>query len=160
MNPQYLTNESHALTAIFWAGLICGVMDITAAFITWWPQGVAPARLLKGIAGGLLGPQAYTAGWPVAVLGLACHFLIAYSAATVFYLASRQLSFLTAHPIISGVFYGVCVYVVMYWIVVPLSRLHRRPHSLNATIIAIITHMICVGLPISLTIRHFSRSSS
>jgi hypothetical protein len=48
----------------------------------------------------------------------------------------------------------------MYWIVVPLSRLHRRPHSLNATIIAIITHMICVGLPISLTIRHFSRSSS
>jgi hypothetical protein len=155
MNQQYGL-ESHAALAIFWAGLICGVMDITAAFLTWWPQGVAPARILKGIAGGLLGPQAFSAGWPVALLGLACHFFIAYSAATVFFVASRRLSFLTVHPLISGVFYGVCVYVVMYWIVVPLSRLHRRPTSLKATLIAIITHIICVGLPISLTIRRFS----
>ena len=154
------TPESSALAAIFRAGLICGVMDITAAFLTWWPQGVAPARLLKGIAGGVLGPQASAGGWPVAVLGLACHFFIAYSAATVFYLASRQLTFLITRPVISGVLYGVCVYLVMYWIVVPLSRLHRRPTSVKATIIAIITHIICVGLPISLTIRRFSRSSS
>jgi hypothetical protein len=157
MNPPSISLASHPLPAILWAGLICGAMDIMAAFITWWPQGVAPARLLKGIAGGLLGPRAYNQGWPVAVLGLACHFFIAYSAATVFYLASRKLSFLTLQPVLSGILYGVSVYVVMYWIVVPLSRLHRRPHSLNATIIAIITHMICVGLPISLTIRRFSR---
>lgn len=157
MNQTDPITESHALAAIFWAGLICGTMDITAAFLTWWPQGIAPARLLKGIAGGLLGPQAYTAGWPVAFLGLACHFFIAYSAATVFYLASRRIGYMTLRPILSGVFYGVCVYVVMYWIVVPLSRLHRRPHSVNATIIAIVTHIICVGLPISLTIRRFSR---
>jgi len=149
--------ESRALPAIFWAGLVAGTMDITAAFVTWWPQGISPFRILKGIAGGLLGPEAYHGGWPTAALGLACHFFIAYSAATVFYLASRRLSFLTQRPILSGVLYGVCVYLVMYWIVVPLSRLHRWPTSIKATIIAIITHMICVGLPISLTIRRFSR---
>ena len=157
MNLPYFASESRALTAIFWAGLTCGVMDISAALLTWWPQGVSPARLLKGIAGGLLGPQAYNAGWPVAALGLACHFFIAYSAATVFYLASRKLSFLTLRPVLSGVLYGVCVYLVMYWIVVPLSRLHRRPTSVKATVIAIITHIFCVGLPVSLVIRRFSR---
>lgn len=90
MNPQSIATESRALPAIFWAGLTCGVMDISAAFVTWWPQGVAPSRLLKGIAGGLLGPRAYDGGWPIAALGLACHFFIAFSAATVFYLFSRQ----------------------------------------------------------------------
>jgi hypothetical protein len=34
MNQPY-SFESHALPAIFWAGLTCGVMDISAAFITW-----------------------------------------------------------------------------------------------------------------------------
>ena len=62
MNSSLPANPTRALPAIFWAGLAAGVMDITAAFVTWWPQGVTPARILKGIAGGLLGPQAYTGG--------------------------------------------------------------------------------------------------
>ena len=158
MHPSHNTNRSRALPAIFWAGLTAGIMDICAAFITWWPQGITPVRILKGIAGGLLGPQATSGGWPVALLGLACHFFIAFSAATVFYLASRKIGFLTSRPVLSGVLYGVCVYLVMYWIVVPLSALHRRPHSLSASVIAILTHMICVGLPISLVISRFARS--
>jgi hypothetical protein len=158
MNQPYGANETHAaLKAIFWAGLVCGVMDITAAFVTWWPKGISPDRILKGIASALLGPEAFGGGWPTAALGLACHFLIAYSAATVFFLASRRLQFLTAHPIISGALYGVAVYSAMYWVVVPLSRYHRRPFSWSVTVIAIITHIVCVGLPISLMVRRFSR---
>ena len=158
MNQPYGANETQvALKAIFWAGLVCAVMDITAAFVTWWPKGISPDRILKGIASALLGPEAFSGGWPTAALGLACHFLIAYSAATVFFSASRRLQFLTAHPIISGALYGVAVYFVMYWVVVPLSRYHRRPFSWSVTVIAIITHILCVGLPISLVVRRFSR---
>ena len=153
------TNRSTALPAIFWAGLTCGAMDITAAFVTWWPKGILPSRILKGIASGLLGPEAYTGGWPTAALGLAFHFFIAFSAATVFYFASRKLAFLTQHPVLSGPLYGVCVYLVMYWIVMPLSRYRHRPFTVSSTAIAIITHIICVGLPIALVIAHFSRAS-
>jgi hypothetical protein len=41
----------------------------------------------------------------MAVLGLALHFLIAFSAATVFYVASRKIAFMTLQPVLSGVLY-------------------------------------------------------
>jgi hypothetical protein len=66
---------SSALPAIFAAGLLAGVLDITAAFVTWDPQGVPPVRILQGIASGLLGPQAFKEGVQTALLGGALHFL-------------------------------------------------------------------------------------
>jgi hypothetical protein len=150
-------SNSKAFRAIFWAGYTCGVLDISAAFITWAFKGVKPYRILQGIASGLLGPRSFNGGWLTAALGLACHFLIAFSAATGFYVASRKITFLTRRAVVSGIMYGVLVYLVMYWIVMPLSRAYRRPFSLSATIIAIITHMVCVGLPIALLVRRYSR---
>jgi len=81
---QVATRASGALPAIFSAGLLAGVLDITAAFVTWVPQGVPPVRILQGIASGLLGPQAFKEGIQTALLGGALHFLIALSAAAVF----------------------------------------------------------------------------
>src|SRR5580704_15206677 len=151
-----LFQESRAVPAVFFAGLPCGVLDITAAFVTWALQGVGPGRILRGIAGALIGPEAFQGGTATAALGLALHFLIAFSAAAVFYVASREIPFMTQRPILAGVLYGVCVYVVMYWIVMPLSKL-RPNHALKPSIIAIVTHILCVGLPISLVVRRFSR---
>src|SRR6266496_3791093 len=121
--------KSHALAAIFWAGLVSGGLDITAAFVTWAPQGVSPIRILQGIASGLLGAKAFAGGWKTAALGFVCHFFIAFSAATVFYVASGKLTLMTRRPILSGILYGVAVYLVMYWIVMPLSNFHKRPFS-------------------------------
>jgi uncharacterized membrane protein YagU involved in acid resistance len=152
---QLAAHRPGALPAIFFAGLLAGVLDITAAFVTWAPQGVPPVRILQGIASGLLGPQAFREGMAAGLLGGALHFLIAFSAAAVFYAASRKIDFMTRRPILSGALYGVCVYLVMYWIVMPLSRFHP-PQTVTRSIIAIVTHMICVGLPISLMVRRFS----
>jgi uncharacterized membrane protein YagU involved in acid resistance len=149
--------EGHAGAAVFWAGLACGVLDITSAFINWGLQGVPPSRLLQGIASGLLGTEAFHGGWQTVLLGACCHFFIAFSAAAVFYAASRKLKFMTQHAIYSGIAYGVAVYLVMYWIVMPLSRLHQAPLTLTRSVVAIVTHMVCVGLPISLMVRKFSK---
>jgi hypothetical protein len=43
----------------------------------------------------------------------------------------------------------------MYWIVMPLSRFHPA-QTITRSIIAIVTHMICVGLPICLMVRRYS----
>jgi hypothetical protein len=144
-----------AFPAIFFAGLLAGVLDITAAFVTWAPQGVPPVRILQGIASGLVGRQAFNEGTASAMLGGAIHFLIALSAAAVFYVASWKIDFTSRRPILAGVLYGVCVYVVMYWIVMPLAKMHPA-HTLTPSIIAIVTHMVCVGLPISLMVRRYS----
>lgn len=147
---------SRALHAIFWAGIVCGVLDITAAFVTWALQGVKPISILQGIASGLLGPASFSGGSKTAALGAALHFFVAFSAATVFYLSSLRLTFLTRRPIPAGMIYGVAVYIVMYWVVMPLSHFHKRPFSWSATLIAIVTHMVCVGTPIALVIRHYT----
>jgi hypothetical protein len=152
------TATTRALPAILAAGLLCGVMDITAAFLlAWIPNRVHPVRLLQGIASGLLGRASFQHGWATGALGLAFHFLIAFTAAAVFYAASRKLPALLDHPWLAGVGYALVVYGFMYWIVMPLSRLHRSPVTLSYTVTAIIVHIICVGLPISLVIHRFAR---
>jgi hypothetical protein len=152
------TNEKklHAASVIFLAGLACGILDITAAFLTWISRGVRPFRLLQAIASGLLGVAAFHGGWPTAILGAALHFFIAFTVATVFYVASRKLQFMTERPVFSGFAFGISVYMVMYWLVMPLSRLTPMPFSLSRTLIAIVTHMFCVGLPISLIVRRYA----
>jgi hypothetical protein len=111
----------------------------------------------KAFASGLLGRASFQHGWATGALGLAFHFLIAFTAAAVFYAASRKLPALLEHPWLAGVGYALVVYGFMYWIVMPLSRLHRSPVTLSYTVTAIIVHIICVGLPISLVIHRFAR---
>ena len=156
-HPREPATVSRPLPAIFAAGLLCGIMDITAAFLTWMPKGVSPRRLLQGIAAGLLGPASFRGGWATSALGLAFHFLIAFTAAAVFYAASRKLPALLKHPWIAGIGYALVVYGFMYWVVMPLDRLPRGPVTLSNTVTAIVTHIACVGLPISLVMHRFAR---
>jgi hypothetical protein len=137
--------------------LLCGILDISSAVIISLYRHGSPFRMLQYIASGLLGPKSLDGGTATAALGLCLHFFIAFCAATVFFLASRKLGFLTRHPVISGLLYGIAVYIVMYWIVVPLSAIHRHPTSLYQLPLPVTVHMLCVGLPISLSVWRYSR---
>jgi hypothetical protein len=150
------TSSPHAGAAILAGGLACGVLDITAAFILWGLRGASPMRILQGIATGLLGRSSFQGGWGTAALGLGIHFLIAFTAAAVFYLASRQLHVLTDRPFVFGPLFGVAVYLVMYWVVIPLSQQRPAPFSWTSNIIAVLIHIVCVGTPIALAVRHYS----
>lgn len=142
--------------AILWGGLICGVLDITAAFLVYGMFGAQPIPLLQGIAAGLLGPRAFDGGLATAVLGLLCHFLIAFSAATVYYGISRVLPFVLQYAIAAGALYGVIVYFFMNRVVVPLSAARKFPFSLKMMLIGVTIHIFCVGLPIAIVARRFS----
>ena len=149
--------RSRAVPAIAWATLVAGVLDICSAFVLAYPKGVGPIRVLQGVAAGLLGREsAIKGGLATAGLGLAIHFFIAFVVASVFYLASRKLVFLTRHAVISGLLYGVAVYGVMYWIVMPLAYPVVNP-SLSRDLTAIGVHMSLIGLPIALIVRRYSR---
>lgn len=148
--------KSPAFRAIGLAGLIAGILDITSAFVLSYPNGVGPIRVLQGVAAGLLGREsAIQGGLATAALGLAIHFFIAFVAASVFYGASRKLTFLMRHAVIAGLFYGVAIYGVMYWIVMPLAYPVVHP-SLKRDLTAIGVHMFLIGLPIALLVRRFS----
>ena len=153
-----MLNDPNSRRALLWAGLLCGVLDITTAFVVYGLlYGVKPDRILQGIAGGLLGPNAFAGGVATALLGLVCHFVIAFGAALVYLLASRAIPFLIQHAVIAGALYGVAVYFFMNLVVLPLSAAATRPFSLKAMLIGIVIHIFCVGLPISLTVHRFAR---
>src|SRR5215510_3463592 len=146
------------LQPIFWGGLIAGTLDISAAFLTaWWRAGLGPERVLYFVASGLIGPAAAQGGAKIAVLGLALHFLIATIWTIVFYLASRKWLFLMERPVMFGLLYGIAVYTFMNFVVLPLSLVARRPITALGTTIGLLTIMFCIGLPIALVVRRFSR---
>jgi len=152
-----LEKDPNAMLAVLWAGFACGVLDITAALVVYGYLGAKPIPLLQGIASGLLGPKAFQGGLATALLGLLCHFVIAFGAATVYFVASRTIPVLVQHAVVFGALYGVAVYFFMNRIVLPLSAAAKRPFSLKLMIIGVVIHIFCVGLPISLSVRRFSR---
>lgn len=153
-----LLRPSQVYRAIGWAGLLAGSLDITAAFVEAGLEGRSPVSLLQGIAGGLLGMSSFRGGLATAALGAFFHFLIATTAAAVFYLASRKLKFLVKHALPSGLLYGVAVYIFMYYIVLPISAYHTKIAlpTMTGLIRDVAVHMFMVGLPISLMVRKYS----
>jgi hypothetical protein len=144
------------LRAIATAGLVVGILDISSAFVIWSQRGIALQRGLQGIAAGLLGPNSYERGMASATLGLALHFLIAFVVVCVFYLASRKIPFLTQQPFISGVLYGIAVYIVMYWFVLPKTFSTFR-HRLSNELIEAAIHVCLIGLPTAFIVRRYSQ---
>jgi hypothetical protein len=145
---------------ILWAGSVAGILDITSAFILAGLRGIGPARLLQGIASGLLGARSYHGGVGTVVLGGALHFLIAFSAAAVYYAASRRISFLTMRPIVAGLLYGPLVYAFMNGVVLPLSMIPRRAVSAGDLITNVVILSCLVGLPIALIVWRSSQGDT
>ena len=156
MAAAFSSPHPNSLRTILRAGLLCGAMDITAAFLVYGYFGRPPLRLLQGIAWGLLGSAAYEGGLATALLGLLCHFFIAFSAAAMFVGASHYIFFLVQHPILSGTVYGLMVYFFMNRVVVPLSAIGKVPFSLKFMLIGVVIHIFCIGLPIAMVVRRCS----
>jgi len=147
-----------ACKAIGWAGLLAGLLDISTAFVEAALERKSPIYLLQAIAGGWLGEDSFHDGLASAALGLFFHFLIAFTAAAVFYMAATKLAFLKKHPLAAGVFYGIAIYAFMSYVVMPLSAYHV---SIVLPRIATFTkdvavHIVMVGVPIALMVRKYS----
>jgi len=149
---------SKAVRAILIGGFVAGVLDITAAFVVGYKRrGLRPIDILHAVASGLLGPKSYEGGKWTAILGLALHFLIAFSWCVIYYMASRKLNFLLRYAVVSGLLYGVVVFFFMNMVVLPLSAVtFKVSFATVPLIIGLSTIMLCIGLPISLIIRKYS----
>jgi uncharacterized membrane protein YagU involved in acid resistance len=119
--------------------------------------GAKPFRILQHIAGGIFGAHSMEMGWTSAALGLAIHFGIAFTAATVYYLASRVMRLMVEHAVLCGLVYGELVFLFMYFVVFPLSALGPARFNVATYITGPIGHTVLVGLPIALSVRRFAR---
>jgi len=154
VSPHKPSDVRRAVLAIASGGLIAGTLDLGQAMVLFG------ANIPLAIAAGLLGPAAFSGGAATYILGVLLHFLIALSAAAIYFAASRKLHFLTGYPLICGLFFGAAVDLVMSLIVLPLSALHASgPYQYRDLAQGLIVHMVVVGLPISFSVSRFAKET-
>ena len=130
--------------------MVAGTLDLAYATTFWGLQlGYTPLQILQSVATGWLGRDAYAGGWPAALLGAASHYAIAVAMATAFYLAARRLRMLALRPMAYGALYGLVLYAVMTYVVVPLSNAGngQLPAWRWENLSHIAGHVLLVGIP-------------
>jgi len=153
LTTQFVSPRTLAAIAV--GGITVGVLDLVYAIVVYSPNN--PISIPQTIASGILGPKSYSYGGSSAALGVSLHFVIALGAATVYYVASHKLRFLVNHAVVSGLAYGALVYLFMHWIVLPLSAVPKGHMPLIYKACEFVEHWFCVGLPIALSVRRYSR---
>ena len=139
--------------AILFGTLAVGVLDLADALIFFGLRGARPTRIFQSIAAGLLGRASFSGGVPTALLGIILHFFIAFLIVTTCVVASRWVPLLRARPILSGMFYGIGVYLMMNLVVLPLSAAGRPTFVPVVVLNGVLIHMFGVGVPSCLAAR-------
>ena len=137
------------------AGGVAALVELVPVLLI---QGLAlnvpPVRIFQSIASGALGREAYAQGWASAALGAGFHVLIAVVAGVVFAGAAIRLPRLVRHPVLAGMLFGIATFLVMTYVVVPLSAA-AFPPARNPALIAVslLVHIVSFGLPIAFVLR-------
>src|SRR5262245_37292591 len=120
------TRRTALVVMIAW--VLAGTLDITTAvFYYVGPSSARAARLVQGIASGVLGARAFDGGVATALLGLALHYLIALIWTLVFLVVFRALGTSCCRLVLTGFVYGIIVLFVMILVVLLLSYVSRGP---------------------------------
>jgi hypothetical protein len=139
--------------AIFVGGVVAGILDITYAMVAYGIIGVPARVILQSVASGWLGKGAYSGGWASASLGLGSHVFMTCIMAAIFVAAARRIALLRVRPLLSGIVFGLCAFVVMNYVVVPLSAAAVHPPSGVFLAGGLMAHMFLVGAPIAFAAR-------
>ena len=143
--------------AILAGGLIAGTVDIGGAALI----NLLDARIiLRFIAGGLRGKAALQGGAGAVWLGLLLQWAMSLVIAAVFVLAAVRLRWMTARWILAGLAYGVVVFVVMNYAVMPVSAWHRINHFTPMKFAENLVAMLVYGSIIAFCARRFLGAST
>lgn len=148
------TRRSAPWVFVLAGGLVAGTLDIVYAISFWALKAEVPAaRILQSIAAGLLGKASFEGGGATAALGLGLHYFIATSMSVVYYLVAGRWPLLRQRPVLCGAGYGLLLYGIMNYVVVPLSAAGPGSKDPLWVALSITVHMLLIGVPIALFAR-------
>jgi hypothetical protein len=151
-------SQSRAIVA---AIAVSGTLDILSAFAFNGIKGVGPGPVLRYVASGPFGDSMRDGGLGAAAIGLGVHYALMAIMVLVFFLVAVRIALVRRQWILSGTLYGILLYLIMYWIVVP-ARFGAMPKTdLWSVGNALFSHIVCVGLPMAfIASRTIGRSES
>ena len=159
---QKIITESESLSSagpwrtIILIGFLAGTLDAVAAIVV---SQASPAAVFKFIASGAFGAgQAFSGGSIMIFWGVIFHYFIAFSWTVLFFFMYPALPWLRKNKYISGLLYGIFVWIIMNRVVIPLSEIAQRPFNLKGALTGMSILMVAIGLPIAiLTHRYYLR---
>jgi len=107
------------------AGVIAGTIDIGAASLI---SALSPMVILRAVASGLLGKAAFAGGPLTALLGLLLQWGMSILIAATYVVVTARWLGMRRRWRVTGVLAGVVIFMVMNYLVVPLSAAPFRPH--------------------------------
>jgi predicted Abi (CAAX) family protease len=139
-----MSERSHGLiAAILCGGIVAATIDIGAACLI---TGRSIPFILHTIAGGILGKQSFSGGLSTAVLGLLLQEAMGVIIAAIYVLAAQPLPVLRRRWIVFGLAYGLVIFFVMNYVVVPLSAWRHWPVFSAPKFLANLAAMLLFGL--------------
>ena len=139
-----------AMGAALFGGFVAGTIDIWAAALI---NGRDVVYILHAIAGGLLGLASFNEGAGSAVAGLLLQWAMSFVIAGIYVFASAWMPALKRLWIAGGLTYGVGIFFVMNYVVVPLSAYHRMAHFSPAKFAENMVAMLLFGLIVAFFAR-------
>jgi len=163
--------------------LLAGLLDLAYAYTHFMLiLNREPLGIVQGIASGLIGGKAASEGGVgTAALGVFLEFVLTAIMAAAYIIPAQWIADLRKFWWILGPCYGVCVMLVMYYVVLPLSAAHGNGYLPDGAVTiancrvtdgklsigsctgadhqllwgTIFAHTIMVGLPIAAAARFF-----
>jgi hypothetical protein len=149
-----------SILLIIKASLVTGSLDILLACANaWWSAGVSPERVLKFVASGLIGKNAFQDVPAFAFLGLFIHYCIAFFWTILFFLLYPKLKHIIRDKYLQGILYGIFIWLAMNLLVLPISGTPELTFhwldALKGTGILI----IAIGLPLAFIAEKYYRNN-
>ena len=114
----------------------------------------APAlRLFQWDDSNIVGSSAYGGGWASAAQGLFFDFIVACCWGAGFVILYRLLPMVRRSIVASGLAFGAIVWLVMFFVVVPIGKAQHPSLAVAALLNAIVAHTLFFGLPVALVVR-------
>ena len=121
-------------------GFTVATLDLVYACSFWaLLRHVPPTHVMQYIASGALGQAAFAGGMATAALGVAFHYAIATIMVLAYTLLGGRHRELLRHPVRYGLPYGLLLWLVMTYVVVPLSQ--AQP-SAKPLLLAVVTNFL------------------
>lgn len=129
------------------AGVIAGSVDILLAFLSAYiGNGSSPEMVLRYVASGFFGKDAFSGGSQMIAWGLVFHFIIALAFTILFFYLYPRLKWMRENKVLTGIFYGLLVWAVMNLLVLPQSNVPPSPIRFPGALISMLILIIAIGM--------------
>lgn len=142
---------------ILWAGLLVGTLDILAASLDFYiSTGKGPEGVLRYIASGVFGMDAFKANPTMPGWGLFFHYVIALSLTFFFFWAYNKMNWMQHNLIVTAIVFGLFSWIVTALVIVPLSNTPPLPYELWKMVKAVVILVTMIGFPLTWLARKYS----